>query len=219
MKIIHALVFASALFITACNNSNTDSQNRVFNQALFSSYQHRDTSLSEKRTELSFSGGVAAKNCSSYLVLAPKHDLEESVNNQIIKSEYLVCDALGLLAGTRKLDYQDASRSDYGKQLSRKLDLRSFPSSLHRMSDADKYTLNSLFPGQVTTRGNLAILNTDDWTFRLEVVASVKLDNNNQPDWIIWLSDEAKVGNYRAYTTLVVYNPASDNSFKARVYP
>jgi len=99
MKIIHALVYASVFFITACNNTNTGSQGGIFNQALFSAYQHRDTNLSQKRTELLFNDGASANDCSLYLSLAPKHDLEESVNNQMIKSEYLVCDALGLLDG------------------------------------------------------------------------------------------------------------------------
>lgn len=215
-----ALVSLAFLMI-ACSHFTAPApkDGMIFNRNLFSAYQHRAKTLSKTRTELLFDNGSTANDCSSYLALSHGHELDESVNNQSVKSEYLVCDALNLLSGAMNLAYRDANRTDYGKQLAAKLDLRSFPSSLYQMSNADKHTLNSLFPRQVNTKGNTAILKTNDWTFKLEVVASALLDNNKQADWIVWLSDEANTGNYRAYTTLIIYNPGDRDSINAKTYP
>lgn len=222
MKQGYVIAFVSlALLITACSHFTAadPKDGMIFNRDLSAAYQHRDKTLSKTRTELLFDGGSTANNCSKYLALSHGHKPDESVLNQMVKSEYLVCDALNLLPVAMNLTYQDASHSDYGKQLAAKLDLRSFPSSLRQMSDADKHTLNSLFPGQVNAKENIAILGTDEWTFRLEVVVSALLDDNKQADWIVWLSDEAKTGNYRAYTTLIIYNSGDRVTFNATTYP
>lgn len=218
MKCIRVFAILSLVFTASCNPTNAAPNGHVFSRTLFSAYQHRDASLSKKRTKLLFDGGIAVTECSSYLSAASKHLLRESISNQMVRSEYLVCDALGIL-GSRNITYQDAVHSTYGRQLAAKLDLRSFPSSLRRISGADKHTLNALFPGQIITRGNLAILDTPDWRFRLEVVASVRLDANKHAAWIVWLSDEAKTGNYRAYETLIIYNPNAGDRVTADVYP
>lgn len=216
---LHIFSLVMAMLVSACTGTGRQPDNVILDKALLDAYRQGQEALTKARSPLLLQDGGKVHNCKSYLLQASTHRTEESVNNQMIKSEYLVCDALGILNGIKKPGYQDAIHSNYGQQIAEKLDLRSFPSSLHRMGDAEKHTLNALFPGQVSTNGNLAILEMDDWTFRLEVVAKANLDNNNQPDWIVWLSDEAKAGNYRAYTTLVIYNPYGEKSIRAKIYP
>ena len=100
-----------------------------------------------------------------------------------------------------------------------KLDLRSFRSSLSKLGDKTKHTLASLYPNNVTFKDFTTIFETEDWVFSLEVVAVAQVNDNTVLDWIIWVSDEAKLGNYRGYATLVVYDPDNQENYTARSYP
>ncbi len=53
-----------------------------------------------------------------------------------------------------------------------------------------------------------------DWFFKIEVVADTDLDGDGKRDWLLWLIDEAKSGNYRGYSVLTV-NTVSEAGFLA----
>ena len=106
-----------------------------------------------------------------------------------------------------------------GEKLESKLDLRSFPSSLNRIGSEEANTLKSIFPEQTKSFNNVVELQTEDWAFTIEVVALAKINDNSSPDWIVWVLDEAKSGNYRGYSTLIIYDPEKQKKLKAVVYP
>jgi len=56
---------------------------------------------------------------------------------------------------------------------------------------------------------------TEDWHFKLVVLADADLDQNGEPDWIMFLSDEAKKGSYRGYSTIIIYNAKPDGLLTA----
>lgn len=205
-----------ALAALSCTKQDLRDNHRIFNPDLAHAYQDYDAVLHVGRTPLSFAENGTATNCKSYLEMQARHRVEETVNNQLAKNEYLVCDALDILA---KSAPTTVTSSNLGERVLSRLDLRSFPSSLYQASREDAHTLLSLYPSQTSSSGNVAQLDTEDWSLRMEVVAAAKVNANAAPDLIVWLADEAKSGNYRAYQTLVVFDVGSTGSLKAALYP
>jgi len=219
MRAIYILTLASLVLLASCSNTKLSKIGYALNQDLLVSYKNYDESLSRERSEIVFNDGHTAKNCTTYLNLVSQYDLNESIYNQSIKSEYLICDALKILSEVSVASDKNAHDLDLGEKLSTKLDLRSFPSSLFRVSDEKKHSLKSLYPEDVTYKGSIAILETEDWVFRLEVAGVAPINDNDVPDWIVWVTDEAKLGNYRSYTTYIIYDPSDQENYIATSYP
>ena len=74
------------------------------------------------------------------------------------------------------------------------------------MLDEKKFSLKQLGANAVKTEATSASYETTDWHYRLEWVATLDANNNGKADWVLWLADEAKDGNYRQYQTLVIYD-------------
>ncbi|MCG8427990.1 MAG: hypothetical protein MI754_11590 [Chromatiales bacterium] len=186
---------------------------------MLQSYKDFNNSFKKARTPLSYSGGHTASNCETYFDLAPKHDIEETVHNQAVKSEYLICDALKILSDSYGAPDKRIDFSSMGELLLSQLDLRSFSSSLYRAADENTHTLQSLFPQSSSATGPITRFDSEDWAFTLEVVAVANMNDNSAPDWIVWVLDEAKEGNYRGYSTLIIYDPEQQEPLKATTYP
>ena len=195
---------SSVLLVLGCAAALSASRHLILNTELANAYENVDASLSQERTPLSFSGGAGASDCNGYLTLRTRYGVEETVSNQLIRGEYLVCDALNILA---RAEPARAVGPEPGKTLLSRLDLRSFPSSLRPAATDAAYTLATMFPTQISSSRNIAQLDTGDWMLSLELVAAARINDNAIPDWIVWMADEAKSGNYRSYQTLVIYDP------------
>lgn len=174
--------------------------------------------VSKKRVPVEFDSGEKADSCESYMRLAAKSTLKEDVANQLGKSEYLMCDILDIV-GNRKIIAGDIHiTTAYGTALASRLDLRTFPSSLFQMLDENKYTLAQLNARAVKTTTTSVSSETDEWRYRLELVAVLDVDKNGKLDWVMWLSDESKPGNYRGYQTLIAYDVAQSGVIGAKPY-
>jgi len=217
MKLISIVIFSTLLALVSCAASKPPIKTTILNPSLLKAKINFQQSWNKKRSKLEFGSHDTAENCAEYTKLVSRHKPIESTNNQLIKSEYLVCDVLKILSD--KQVKTNKSLLDLGTKLSEKLDLRSFPSSLFRVSDETKHTLKSIGTESVTSIGTTSTMETEDWIFRLEVVAITDINGNNKPDWIIWFSDEAKQGNYRSYSTLVAYDVLGDKKITAMIYP
>jgi len=91
-------------------------------------------------------------------------------------------------------------KTSYGELLSSTLDLSSFSSSINQEAKAYGKTLQKLDPQNLKVSNYTITRETDNWTYNIEVIAVSDLNN----DLILWLYDQAKNGNYHAYSTLVV---------------
>lgn len=209
----------SVFILSGCSNVSSKNNHHILNDTLKSSYQDIDNSLSKNRSNLLFNNNEVANNCNSYILLNSKYDLDESIYNQQVKSEYLICDALEILLNSSQVTNYKVSDLSFGEKLASKLDLRSFPSSLNRAGTEEAHTLKSIFPEQSKSFDNVVELQTEDWAFAIEVVALAKINDNSLPDWIIWVLDEAKSGNYRGYSTFIIYDPEKQKQLKANVFP
>ena len=213
------LPYLCICILTGCSSVNLQDSPFILNDKLEISYKNIGSTFKKTRNKLSFNGGQVANDCNSYFELTSKYDVEESIYNQQVKSEYLICDALKILSNSSGGYSEKVSDLDLGEELLSKLDIRSFPSSLNRASDESSHTLKSLFPRQTKSFDNVAELQTEDWAFTMEVVALARINNNSLSDWIVWVLDESTSGNYRGYATLIIYDPGKQKIFKAVTYP
>jgi hypothetical protein len=162
----------------------------------------RASTWNQPRTTITFAGGEAS-NCAGYDRLKNTGIVEE-VSNQLVKSEYLICDVLGKMAKSVAVEPM-ALDEHFGEALAQRLDLRSFPSSLGQRLDDEHNTLSDLFDARqlkIEPRG--VEVSSNGWSYGLKVVLVGDIDQNGSTDWLIWFSDEASGGNYRDYATLMV---------------
>lgn len=199
------LVCALGVALAACQGQQgMAAAGFVYNDQVAKALQQRHDADTRTRATLTFDSGATARSCGEYLRLLTGSILKEDVNNQIAKGEYLLCEVLAMV-GDRKLD---AGRQDvtFGQALTTRLDLRSFPSSLFQTLDEKKYSLSRLDTKAIKVEPTRATYETKDWHFRLELVATLDVNDNGKPDWVLWLTDEAKSGNYRQYQTLIAHD-------------
>jgi len=184
--------------------------------------------LFASRTALPFDNGVAANNCAQYANLLSISAPEESIRSAEIRGEYLVCDAVRLLGGEPFIVTEAAIPANAAKTLFERLDMRTFPSSLRNRTDDKTHTLKTLLgSGTVTMTGDTAEVESGEHFFSLKVVGvvhrpSTKFGGRPQPDeWIVWVGDEIKDGNYKSYRTLIVRPPsvARGGLYTASMYP
>lgn len=218
MRVLSLAILLTCIMLTSCSAKESNTNDfMIFNQNLLMAYENYDQELMAERSELMFSNKQVVKNCAMYFKLFNQYRVDEGVNNMIRKSEYLICDALKILSSSSSVSI--VIEHNLGEKLSSKLDLRSFPSSISRQIDDQKHTLVSLEPNNITDKKFSTVLETADRAFSLEVVAIANINNNDSPDWIVWVLDEFKFGNYRAYNTLILYDVDNKNKYIAIDYP
>lgn len=209
-----SLVFTGfAVLLSACQ---TPYEGAVYNSVVMQAMQQRGETLKRQRATLQFESDASARTCDEYLRLIATGRVKEGVANELVKSEYLVCDVVAL-AGAQKLGRRHPG-DRLGQALAERVDLRSFPSSLHQMLDEKKFSLKLLDAQAVTTDATSASYDTQDWHYRLELVAALDANGNGKPDWVVWLTDEAREGNYRHYQTLVIYDVPETGRLRAVPY-
>lgn len=172
--------------------------------------------LAKERDEINFTPGQSANNCVSYLKAIKSSAIVESVNDQIIHAEYLACEVYDLVKD-KKLIKQGFTAS-YGELLSTSLDLTSFRSSLNRRARTEGPSLKDIGEQFLTTDASSVTYETEEWFYRLELVAISDLNQDGIQDWIVLLEDKSKVGNYYAGATLVVLGPTDVSRLKAVSY-
>src|SRR5690625_4408653 len=93
MKLI---LYSAWLCLAACNVKNDTEVPQtalIVDQNLAEAYQDVQAAMTKKRTPIEFQGGEVATDCARYMTLRSNRNLVEGVNNKIIKSEYVICEA------------------------------------------------------------------------------------------------------------------------------
>ncbi|MYL25945.1 MULTISPECIES: hypothetical protein [Halomonadaceae] len=144
--------------------------------------------------------------------------LAEGVDNRTVAGDYLLCASVAALNQSEEAGGIQYSPESYGKQLMDRLDLRCFPSSLGPRVTDKQYTLADLESEAVHHSRYRVGFDSKNWHFALEVVAATDLNDNGQDDWLLWLVDEAKTGNYRNYDLLVAYDVEGSGSIQAEPF-
>lgn len=207
-------IFALSVSLAACQSQHEKTViGAAYNSELTKALQQHQKVFNKKRAVLTFDSGASAQSCDEYIHLMATTALKEDINNQLAKSEYLLCDVLAL-TGDNKLSEEEHDVS-FGQALADRLDLRSFPSSLSQMLDEQKNSLSQLDATALKVDATAVTYETEDWRYRLELVATLDVNNNDTPDWLLWLADEAKTGNYRQYQTLIIYDTSETGPMSA----
>ena len=201
---IKIFIVLIAALLSACDTKNKiKTETVVYNSNVREAIGQYEKELVRQRNEIVFENGAKAKNCDSYIKASMASRIGEGVNNQIIKGDYLVCDVLLLLGHATYISPK--SKPEFGKILAQQVDLRSFPSSHVQMLDDKKHTLVKL-SDKLNIGATTVNIDSNDWFYGFELVATTDVNKNGKADWIIWFVDEAKTGNYRGYQTLVAYD-------------
>jgi len=221
MPVSAVLALALALASSACKRATDPDTTRPLDiplPELRSALGAREQSLQKTRTELRLSDGAVVTICEGYLKARQAGvRVAEAVEAQLVMSEYLVCDALQALSTA--VPAASSSPSTRGEQLAERLDLRSFPSSRGPRVDESKHTLQAL-GDHVTVTAVAASVEDDTWNYQLRIVAEADFDGDDKPDWLVWLTDEARSeGNYRGYSTLLISNVDAPGPLLAKEYP
>lgn len=218
MKLKLLFLFGMAFLIGGCQLLGSGKkQATIYSAELYSAYSAVPQSLSIGRSDLIFKSGEVATDCNSYYQLSLAGRVDESVSNQQVRGEYLVCDALKILENTT-LSAVDSVDVTFGQALRSGLDLRSFPSSVRQLAEETKYSFEELFPAESDVLAETVRLSLEDWNLSVSVVATLDLNASGNADWVIWVVDESLDGNYRSYGTYVIYDPDMNKPYQAELY-
>lgn len=191
----------------------------AINDQLVTSTRNPGAATNVRRQALRFADGQTVNTCKQYWRLMDSVAIDDSQANQIAKSSYLECDALVLMQRSEPMDREKLNLGQSGKDLLKRLNLRTFLSSVNNQCETSSCHLDQLFPEYVSSNSTVARYESEDWLFIMEVVAAANLNDNDSPDWIVWVVDEAKTGSYRSYFTLVIYDPAEAHELRAVMHP
>lgn len=218
------LIWFSLIFMfssVACGTSLGKTQTIIFDEKLSSAYKNYDTSAAEKRKEIVFESGAKAGNCQEYWREKEKSTVKEDVANMLYRSEYLMCDALQILkkaeAKNEFANQTDVS-ANYAKEIYSRLDLTSFPSSMSQQMTGKEVSFEQQkdkFSAKI--ENNSIVSDTKDWHFAVNIAAAADVNKNGKQDLIVWVIDEAKEGNYRSYSTLLIYDVENKGNLKATI--
>ena len=209
-----ALLFASVL-VSACTSIGSAAPAQILSHRVTVAWHQIGTTMRSPRLPLRFESGEVVRDCKDYLEQRKHAEVAEGVNNRIAMQDYLICDTMAVLAADGGV-VERPSNDDFGEQLRDRLDLSSFPSSLHQLA-LDYPVLADLKAMTVHADGPAVVAESADWFFKLEVVALADVNHDGHPDWIVWLTDEARGGNYRDYAVLVI--PDGDQTGRLHAMP
>ena len=165
----------------------------------------------------------------------PPHSWPSNTKEAVHDGEYLVCDALRMVGAQPFIVTQAALPAHAAKAPYERLDLRTFPSSLRNRADGPTHTLKTLLAfgfwllafGKVTLTQDTVEVETVTQFFSLKIVGVVSRPSPEaggerlQTEWIVWVGDELKDGNYKAYRTLIVRPPSNSRGgrYTGTLYP
>jgi hypothetical protein len=189
----------------------------VFDAGVRQALERYDGTLSEKRIPVVFASGETATTCVEYLKMAQSGPVAESVNNRIAAQEYCICTSIQTIAAA--IPDTTYLPKSYGRELLRRLDLRSFASSLRPAANETRFTLADLAPVPAKADRYTCSFRSADWEFQIEVIAELDYDHDGRADWLVRLTDEARQSTYRDYRILIVSEVAAAGYLKAKALP
>ncbi|MBA1147506.1 hypothetical protein H0Z60_10625 [Ectothiorhodospiraceae bacterium WFHF3C12] len=208
------------LLLTACStlglSGNRDSF--ILNERLADAYEAGEYTMRRGRAPLVMSSGRSVDNCVAYLEAGGHPEVAGDVNSRITPAQYLVCDTMAALKDARPLEKDDYRPDDYGEALKSRLDLGSFQSSVSRTLEGAGPTLDEIEGLRVAVTEHGVVADARDWVLELRTVAVGHLDDNNRPDWLVWLHDESNAGMYRAHRLLIVPDVGAEGLLRAVRY-
>lgn len=192
-----------------------DEDSFILNERVAKAYANPEYTMKIGRAPLVMRTGRSVDTCAGYLAAGGFDAVAADVNSRITPRQYLVCDTLAALKDARPLADGDYRPEDYGEALAGRLDLLSFRSSLSKLAAPASPTLMAVEGPAIHLAEKGFMVDARDWVLSLEVVAVAHLDDNRQPDWLLWLVDESNAGMYRSYQLLEIRDVSPDGPLSA----
>ncbi|CAN7500372.1 hypothetical protein [Acidovorax sp. Leaf78] len=224
------LIFLSnALQASQSSEQSTLVQVYPTNKSFSTALMDVKKTLIKSRTPIKFENGALADNCTDYLTYLATSATEETVINEEVHSEYLTCEALYLISKEKYIVSKNNLLSpSAARKIFEHLDFRSFPSSLRNRADDQQHTFKTLLPSSKVklSKNSIEVENSEQF-FGLKIVGVVRRTvvtkgvKATKTEWIVWIGDERKDGNYKSYSTMVVTpsNPSSNGPYIGSIYP
>lgn len=209
----------SVLIVIFIATVSSAADSAIFDAKLRDASVNYEQTMKKERTPVSFESGKTVASCSEYLLHKKGTSLSEGVNNMMIAGEYVICDSVELIKSAKvngAAKYDGKSAMEYGKTLYNKLDLRSFPSSMGPSLEDDSFIPATLKYRDFKISKYGIKSDTEEWFISFEVVADMDFDGDSKREWLVWLIDEAKEGNYRAYSAIVIDGIGESDFLKAK---
>ncbi|MBT8340168.1 MAG: hypothetical protein KJP07_09170, partial [Desulfatitalea sp.] len=93
-----AIICLLCCFLVSCKSANNQSVNSILDETLRSSFSKLEASKSRAKSVLLFDNEKSAYDCISYLELTKGSRILDTIENQLVKNEYLICDALSAIS-------------------------------------------------------------------------------------------------------------------------
>ena len=185
----------------------------VLDQQLGEVLKDRAPVLAKKRRPLRFVSGTVVERCAEYSAARCSSTLQESESNEAAIDDYVVCDQLALLQTARAA--RRAGPKNRGEVLSRRLDLRSFRSSLKQRLDERTFVLQKLWRPAPRVDARQAVGQSADWKFVLAVDAVLDVDGDGREDWLVSVTDRSLEASYDSRQLLIVRAPGTPGLLRA----
>jgi hypothetical protein len=194
-----------ALTLSSCTPERGPSTEHVLHELVDVGLSDVSATMVVTRPPVAFESGRQAKSCKEYLELRKQLLVMASAENYLAAKHYAICGTVEVInRSSRKRLSVDASLP-LGETLAKRVDIRSFRSSVYQLTDDEHRTLADILPSlkvdQYAVRQDC-----DDCMFELRVVARVDHDDDGNEDWIIWLTENAANGVHDTRQAFIAYD-------------
>lgn len=209
-----ATYFLSVILLSACQKATLGNSYTWLDANRVSALEKPERVLQQTRTPLKYADGSQAKTCHEYS--DKSSPIQETTQNFMIRSEYLVCDSLKL---TKQFPIGPVHTiPGLGKGLCEQLDLSSFPNSFGPSLQEGPATLKGLNPKAVKAKEASCLFSDSDVSFGVYGVLHVIGPKKHEYLWAE-VSDEIKTGSYRSYNGLWFERESDNTLWKASKGP
>ena len=189
------------IMLSACASTGDATPTvQIFDEDLRHAFENLDRTMTEPRSPLALGAGESISTCRDYLQHSAGMDRAEPAQ-MLALQEYVVCDSVALLQRAQPVP---RTRIDAGAAIATRLDFRTFPSSRGPRTSDEAFLFQALVDAPLSIEPDAAMLDSDDWYLRVERVAAADFDGNGQEDWLLWVSDESRVGTYQSFHALLI---------------
>ncbi|WP_075187710.1 hypothetical protein [Teredinibacter haidensis] len=211
------IILASALlnlFNTGCTTTNTNQEASIILNSTKQACAAPEATFTKIRNPILFTSGEQANTCLSYFDLKQSSEIDEDVNNMIAAQDYVICDTVKAVQHASKNRFESSGINTAGAHMAERIVLDSFPSSLFQRTDADHKTEKQIFGSNLNIGRYSVVADTPEWHYGLQLHAVLDINGDGLEDWIIWLTDRAKNGDYSVVAGFYVISVANKGPLK-----
>ncbi len=205
MRLIKLSSAVILLVLISCTSTQVVGQKYITSSPVLLAYEDYLFSMKEQRLPVEFNDGVQVENCNEYILLKSETVLVETESNFLASQNYVMCETLSIIKKSEDFQKISLLPIKIGEALAKQIDLRSFRSSLFKRANENAYTLDAISKGALEISDYGVVLESDNWFFELQVVARIDANSDGVEDWLIWVSDRAKMGSYNTFKGYIAY--------------